>query len=383
MKPAQPFRRSSSDAVFGGVCGGLARTLGINAGIIRGLAVLLMFVTSGWILAAYIAGVVFIPADNRRSALDRRAAVRTPHQRANRNARLIPLLILLGIILATTLSNAQATIGILVAVGIFVFARLVGRRRQPARAGRPDLPQALAAWQTRLGEIEQQAQRPQLGYTLPSSLAEASQLSPQAQGFLYPAPSPLDLPAEPAWGATPAGGGAPLSTVARATAGPSPTAHSYQPAAPAVPGAVPPPAPLAAPAAAPLGVTASAPLGVTASAPLDVTSTAGPAPLAVASFLPAAAPAERPTAVAVKRRHPVAVGWAVLLLIAAGITGNVMVNGDNQLMERVTAVTAGVLGAGLVASPWSGRPRWLAPVAGGLLTVAAVTLLLLTLFHQL
>jgi hypothetical protein len=118
-------------------------------------------------------------------------------------------------------------------------------------------------------------------------------------------------------------------------------------------------------------------------APQSVVASAQPAPLAVASFLPAAQPAPATATLVRRRRHPKAVGWTIVCLLVAGLAGNVVVHGDSQIEARVTAIACGVLGAGLAVSPWAGRPRWLAPVAGTALAVGAITLLLLMLFNQL
>jgi len=63
--PSQPrlLRRSTDDKVLGGVCGGIARYLGVDAVVIRLLAVVLAIVGGGAGLIAYLIAWVVIPKD--------------------------------------------------------------------------------------------------------------------------------------------------------------------------------------------------------------------------------------------------------------------------------------------------------------------------------
>ena len=61
MRP--PLRRSSTDRVFAGVCGGLARTLGVDATIIRVLTAVLILAGGAGLLGYLLAWLV-IPDDN-------------------------------------------------------------------------------------------------------------------------------------------------------------------------------------------------------------------------------------------------------------------------------------------------------------------------------
>lgn len=57
-----PLTRSRSDKVISGVCGGLARTFGINAGIVRvAVALLAVFTGVGWV--AYLAAWALLPLE--------------------------------------------------------------------------------------------------------------------------------------------------------------------------------------------------------------------------------------------------------------------------------------------------------------------------------
>ena len=62
------LRRSSTDKVVAGVCGGLARQFGIDANLIRVVFVLLLFTQIGWVL--YLALWLFLPSDNGPSGLE-------------------------------------------------------------------------------------------------------------------------------------------------------------------------------------------------------------------------------------------------------------------------------------------------------------------------
>jgi phage shock protein C len=57
------LRRSTDDKVLGGVCGGIARYLGVDAVLIRLLAVVLAIVGGGTGLIAYLIAWIVIPKD--------------------------------------------------------------------------------------------------------------------------------------------------------------------------------------------------------------------------------------------------------------------------------------------------------------------------------
>ena len=63
--PSQPrlLRRSTDDKVLGGVCGGIARYLGVDTVVIRLLAVVLAIVGGGAGLIAYLIAWIVIPKD--------------------------------------------------------------------------------------------------------------------------------------------------------------------------------------------------------------------------------------------------------------------------------------------------------------------------------
>lgn len=64
-----PLRRSKTDRVFAGVCGGLARTLGIDPIIVRVLAVALVL-AGGAGLFAYVIAWILIPEENGTSVIE-------------------------------------------------------------------------------------------------------------------------------------------------------------------------------------------------------------------------------------------------------------------------------------------------------------------------
>jgi len=112
-------------------------------------------------------------------------------------------------------------------------------------------------------------------------------------------------------------------------------------------------------------------------------------PLPIAAFLPTAsavAPvAARQTAVVSRRTRPVLMGWLIVILLAGSVLGLAGWLGDRYWSDPILVggTVSAVLGLGLVASPWTGRPRWLAPVTGILLAGGAGALLLLSLFQYL
>lgn len=70
-----PLRRSSTDRVIGGVCGGLAHTLGVDPVIVRVITAVLA-ILGGAGIAAYIIAWILIPNDQGESALDQSRAGR-------------------------------------------------------------------------------------------------------------------------------------------------------------------------------------------------------------------------------------------------------------------------------------------------------------------
>ena len=57
------LRRSTTDKMLGGVCGGLARDLGVDAALLRVLVLVLTLVTGGAAALVYLAAWVVAPAD--------------------------------------------------------------------------------------------------------------------------------------------------------------------------------------------------------------------------------------------------------------------------------------------------------------------------------
>lgn len=64
-----PLRRSSSDRVIGGVCGGLAHTLGVDPVVVRVITAVLA-ILGGAGVAAYVIAWILIPDDRGENALD-------------------------------------------------------------------------------------------------------------------------------------------------------------------------------------------------------------------------------------------------------------------------------------------------------------------------
>jgi phage shock protein C len=63
--PHFALRRSRTDRMLGGVCGGLARSLGADAALLRVLVVALTLITGGAAAVVYAAAWVLAPGDER------------------------------------------------------------------------------------------------------------------------------------------------------------------------------------------------------------------------------------------------------------------------------------------------------------------------------
>jgi len=70
-RPIRPFRRSADDAVLGGVCGGLARRLGVSSRPLRVLAFLSIFVVGLGILAYAVCWAVIVREGEDHAVLSR------------------------------------------------------------------------------------------------------------------------------------------------------------------------------------------------------------------------------------------------------------------------------------------------------------------------
>lgn len=67
--PAPPLRRAASDRILLGVCGGLARTLGVRPLLVRSGAVLLAALAFPLLVVAYAAVALIVPRDDGRALL--------------------------------------------------------------------------------------------------------------------------------------------------------------------------------------------------------------------------------------------------------------------------------------------------------------------------
>jgi phage shock protein C len=63
--PRFALRRSRTDRMLGGVCGGLGRSLGADAALLRVLVVALTLITGGAAAVVYVAAWVLAPEDER------------------------------------------------------------------------------------------------------------------------------------------------------------------------------------------------------------------------------------------------------------------------------------------------------------------------------
>jgi phage shock protein PspC (stress-responsive transcriptional regulator) len=66
--PRFTLRRSRTDRMLGGVCGGLAASLGADAALLRVLLVALTVITGGAAAIVYVAAWVLAPEDERPAA---------------------------------------------------------------------------------------------------------------------------------------------------------------------------------------------------------------------------------------------------------------------------------------------------------------------------
>jgi phage shock protein C len=126
----RPFRRSRSNRVLGGVCGGLGEYLGVDPVLFRIGAVVLVFAGGAGILAYAIAWIV-VPEADEGSEVD--ASAREPLSRGRARvivgAVLICLggLLLLDIVLPVSIDNRYLWPLLLIVIGVAVIAR---RERQ-------------------------------------------------------------------------------------------------------------------------------------------------------------------------------------------------------------------------------------------------------------
>ena len=66
--PRFVLRRSRTDRMLGGVCGGLAASLGADAALLRVLTVALTLITGGGAAIVYVAAWALAPAEDRPSS---------------------------------------------------------------------------------------------------------------------------------------------------------------------------------------------------------------------------------------------------------------------------------------------------------------------------
>jgi phage shock protein PspC (stress-responsive transcriptional regulator) len=428
MRSTQPLRRSSTHSAIGGVCSGLARYLGLDSTLVR-VGVILLTVFSGFGLALYGAAWVLIPREGEMQSILQQQL--TLMRNGGSKTRLILFAVIAVVLLVVGVgvvaSGGTGWLPLVAIVAAVLFAR---RRRRQRSAAPPALTtstrfnDALSAWQQRLDHTRDEvAVNPMPGYMLPDSLLSAADLTPQSQGFLTPARSSLDLPDDTPWptgplpgAAAPLPGGAPPASTA--PTGPSYSSGAYAPGpsayapAPQPYGPTSGPYPSAAYAPVPGGPALAYPVppsGVPASAgpprgpayatadpflqspTLDWTGVGAvvPAtPIPVSSFLAHPAPAPETSigsTVATRRKNPAAVGWVVLLLIAGATLGLCEKYGASYWTNPVAVggTAVGILGAALTISPWTGRPRWLAPLSGLLVAGGVGALFVLSFFSLL
>jgi signal transduction histidine kinase len=97
-RPQRPLRRSADNAVLGGVCGGLARRLGVSAKLLRILAVL-SIIPAGVGLLAYMAFWTLVP---------REGEVRSVASRVIEDRRQLQIVLAVGTVALAVLITLQA-----------------------------------------------------------------------------------------------------------------------------------------------------------------------------------------------------------------------------------------------------------------------------------
>ena len=136
------LRRSRSERVFAGVCGGAARSLGLDPGFVRVLvAVLVLFGGAGIVL--YAVGWLLLPEDDGRPSIAERAATR-PADGTGRPIALAVLLVVVGLIsISIVFSHWEgAALLALVVVGLLVWVERRTERPIPSAATSPMMTKA-------------------------------------------------------------------------------------------------------------------------------------------------------------------------------------------------------------------------------------------------
>ncbi len=143
--------RPRQGAVFGGVCAGLARRLGINPVVLRIIAIILTVALGGLGVALYLAGMLLIPREGEQvGALNKAIPVTGSWPR--------PLLTVLVVALAVAVTWGTGGAPTIIIVAVIGVALWVGQKKHtPSTSARPALEptpfeRASSAWQVRLAE---------------------------------------------------------------------------------------------------------------------------------------------------------------------------------------------------------------------------------------
>ena len=124
------LRRSRSERVFAGVCGGVARSLGLDPVFVRVLvAVLVLFGGAGIVL--YAVGWLLLPEDDGRPSIAERAATRPADVGTRRPIALALLLVIVGLISISIVFDHWEGAALL---ALFVVGLLVWVERRTERA---------------------------------------------------------------------------------------------------------------------------------------------------------------------------------------------------------------------------------------------------------
>lgn len=142
--------RPREGAVIAGVCAGVARRLGIEARIVRIIAILLTIFLSGLGVALYVAGLLLLPRDGEPMSPLTRAI---PGLRRLPRGLLVTLVILIGVAITWGSGAGAALVPAAVIGAVLWFGVFRPRTRAKAQAAEPTpFERAADAWRVRLGE---------------------------------------------------------------------------------------------------------------------------------------------------------------------------------------------------------------------------------------
>lgn len=162
MPSVSEFRRSSSDSLIAGVCGGVARTWGIDPAFVR-VATAVLALSSGIGLFVYLAVWLLVPRDDKQLSVLKQ---KWPWARSKADVTLWVIAGVVIVLLVTTFGqNFPFGFWPVVLIGLIWFFGFRGSKRSEGSSPPAALPrapeteafeQAAAAWQQRVAEHRRQ-----------------------------------------------------------------------------------------------------------------------------------------------------------------------------------------------------------------------------------